>query len=222
MKTFGKESEHSAGRVALACALYAGAHSLLAAKPVKALARRTLGDRYRDGLYRLFYNGQSVGLLVLAARWFARQPDREIYRAGPALWRLMRLGQVASLGTILWGVLVVGLPRFSGFRQALALLAGRGPEPEPEAQGPILGPDGEIARRGPFRFSRHPSNWGFAAALLLVPRMTVNRAVVALFATAHAVLGSLHEERRLREAYGEAFERYKREVPFLLRFRPKG
>jgi len=30
------------------------------------------------------------------------------------------------------------------------------------------------------------------------------------------VVGSMHEEQRLRLAYSEAFERYRRKVPFLL------
>ena len=50
--------------------------------------------------------------------------------------------------------------------------------------------------------------------------MTANHLAVAAFATAYAPAGSLHGERRLRDASGEAFERYKREVPFLLTLRP--
>jgi protein-S-isoprenylcysteine O-methyltransferase Ste14 len=36
------------------------------------------------------------------------------------------------------------------------------------------------------------------------------------------VLGSLHEELRLRLAYGEAFERYRKKVSFLLPRPPQG
>jgi hypothetical protein len=46
--------------------------------------------------------------------------------------------------------------------------------------------------------------------------MTVNRLTLAALATAYLVLGSVHEETRLRAAYGRAYGRYRRAVPFLL------
>jgi protein-S-isoprenylcysteine O-methyltransferase Ste14 len=38
----------------------------------------------------------------------------------------------------------------------------------------------------------------------------------------YVVLGSLHEEHRLRAAYGAAYERYRRAVPFLVPGHPRG
>ena len=67
-----------------------------------------------------------------------------------------------------------------------------------------------------FRFTRHPSNLGALGFFLLFPRMTVNYAALAALVTLYVVLGSLHEEYRLRAAYGTPFERYRRKVPFLV------
>jgi methanethiol S-methyltransferase len=75
---------------------------------------------------------------------------------------------------------------------------------------------------GAFRFTRHPGNLGAMGFFLLWPRMTVNRATLAALAALYVVLGSAHEERRLRMAYGEAFERYRRKVPFLIPRPPQG
>lgn len=49
----------------------------------------------------------------------------------------------------------------------------------------------------------------------MVPQITVNRVTLVVLVALYVILGSLHEERRLRAAYGEPFERYQPEVPFL-------
>src|SRR5918997_5211848 len=125
--------ESAVGRVVLVCALWAIVHSLLASKQAKDLVRRLAGPRYRNGLYRLVYNAQSVVFLAWAARWFLRQPDREIYRAGPPLSWLLRAGQVVSLGVLFSGVRVIGMLDFAGVTSLGRFFAGRGLRPEPEA-----------------------------------------------------------------------------------------
>ncbi len=206
----------SVGRISGVCTALAAIHSLLASRPVKDLARRIVGPRYRNGLYRFAFNAKSVLFLAWATWWFLRLPDREIYRVGvPWSW-LFRAGQVASLGVLLSAVRVIGVLDFAGISQLRTLLAGLDPAPEPEAQGPPLGVDGQIVAAQPFRLTRHPSNLGAMGVFLLFPRMTVNRLTLAVVVALYVVLGSLHEERRLRVAYGEPFERYRRGVPFLV------
>ena len=206
----------SVGRVLGVCAALAAIHSLLASKPAKDLARRIVGPRYRNGLYRFAFNAKSVLVLVWATWWFLRLPDREIYRVRmPWSW-LFRAGQVASLSVLLSAVRVIGVLDFAGISQLRSLLAGLDPDPEPEAQGPPLGADGQMVMAQPFRLTRHPSNLGALGVFLLFPRMTVNRLALVMLVALYVVFGSLHEERRLRDAYGEPFERYRRGVPFLV------
>jgi uncharacterized membrane protein len=203
------------GRVVLICAIWSGVHSLLASKRVKQLAVKAAGERSRDGLYRFTYNAQSLVTVAWAARWFLRLPDRELYRAEYPWSLLFRAGQAASLGVLFSGVWVVGVLEFAGLAPLYRLLTGHESRPEPEAQGPPIGDD-EMVEAGAFRFTRHPGNLGALGLFLLWPRMTVNRAVLAALVALYVVLGSMHEEHRLRLAYGEAFERYRRKVPFLL------
>ena len=195
--------------------LWALVHSLLASERAKDLACRVAGAHYRDALYRVAYNVQAVASLVWLTRWFVRLPDREIYRVRPLWSWLFRAGQAASLGILLSGVRVVGIPEFAGMTSLWRLLTGKNVSPEPEAQGPPIGSDGEVVRSGAFRFTRHPGNVGALGFFLFLPRMTANRAALTGLVALYVVLGSLHEEHRLRTAYGAAYERYRRTVPFL-------
>ena len=210
------------GRVVLICAIWAGIHSLLASRRAKDASARVAGARSRDGLYRVAYNVQSVVTVALAARRLARLPDRGLYEVGPPWSWLFRAGQVGSLGVLFSGVRVVGVLEFAGIVPLWKALTDRESRPEPEAQGPPMGADGEMETSGAFRFTRHPGNLGAMGFFLLWPRMTMNRATLAALAALYVVLGSMHEERRLRMAYGEAFERYRRKVPFLIPRPPRG
>jgi steroid 5-alpha reductase family enzyme len=107
----------------------------------------------------------------------------------------------------------------SGLAPLARFLAGGAPGPGPEAQEPPPGPDGAPRVAGPFRYTRHPANLS-ALGFWLCPRMTANRATLAALATAYALLGSLHEDRRLRRAHGAAYAAYRRRVPLFWPRRP--
>jgi protein-S-isoprenylcysteine O-methyltransferase Ste14 len=198
------------------CCALAAIHSVLASRQAKLLVAAALGERVRDGAYRFAFIVQSVVCFTALAAWFLRQPDRDLYRVPPPWSWLMRLGQVAFLGLGFSAVRILGVDNFNGLPQLRALLDGQLPGPEPEAQGPPLGGEQAMLVEGPYRFVRHPNNLAPLGVLALFPRMTVNRAALVLATAAYAVLGSLHEEYRLRAAYGDAYRRYQQRVPFLL------
>jgi methanethiol S-methyltransferase len=206
----------TAWRIVRVCVPLAALHSALASRQAKDLAARLAGERRRNGLYRVTYVGQSLLTFAWLYRWLRRLPDRPLYDLrGPAAW-LARGGQAVTVAAGFWTSWEIGLEEFNGMTQLRAYVAGEPVAREPEAQGPVLGRHGEMVAAGPFALVRHPANVAAGVVLLLDPRMTERKLVVGLLATAYGYVGSLHEERRLQRAYGEAYERYREHVPFFV------
>ena len=198
-------------KITVATMLFAGVHSLLASRGAKRIATRMLGERKRNALYRPFYNVQAVLTFGALVVYGVSLPDRELYRAPKPLARLMQFGQLISVLYLLYGARQIGFLRFAGVPNLLALLTGQTSIPrEPEGQGPVIDSDGKIKATGPFRASRHPLNFAMIPALWLMPRMTANLAAFNTLVTIYLIIGSVHEEKRLRESYGEAYMDYQR------------
>jgi protein-S-isoprenylcysteine O-methyltransferase Ste14 len=210
-----KKTSQSCIAVIIALALFAAVHSLFASMRVKGFFESKWGIKRGRAAHRVAFVAQSFAMLSAGALWFLKLPDRELYRVrGAGAW-LMRAVQALSFVELLWVFRTIGMARFLGVSQVLALL-GKQPLPQtPEAQGP--GPDerGEMDVSGPFKFSRHPYNLGVLGIVWFFPRMTVNLLAMAIATTAYTLLGSLHEEQRLRQYFGSvAYDKYVQRVPF--------
>jgi protein-S-isoprenylcysteine O-methyltransferase Ste14 len=205
-------------KVVAATAVFGLVHSALASRQAKAAAARVFGRRERNGWYRLFFNAQSVVTLAALAAYLWRLPDRVLYHLRGWVSVPLYAGQAAGLLYAIITAYHVGLAGILGLGPAMAYLRGqKRVRPEPEAQGPPLGEDGRLVVGGPFRRSRHPLNFAPLLVFWLWPRMTVKLLVFNLASTLYLYLGSLHEEARLRAAYGEPYEAYRRaHVPFYL------
>ena len=197
------------GRVLASTAAFALLHSALASRAAKSLAARTIGLRSRNGLYRVLFNTQATVATAALALYLRQLPDRELYVVrGPAAIA-MRCGQCAGLLLLLDAVRQVGLLPITGTSSLMRLTRGGDHVPaEPEAQGPAVDASGRLKLGGAFLRSRHPLNVAPLPVLWLNPRMTRNLAVFSAVATAYFWIGSLHEERRLLAAYGDAYRRY--------------
>jgi hypothetical protein len=195
-------------KVAAATALFGIVHSALASSASKRAAERHFGERNRNGLYRVIYIGQSFVTVGLLVAYIRRQPSQELYRVEPPLAYLMHAIQCGALVYATSAASQVGLRRITGLESLHAWL-GDGPVPrEPEAQGPALDDEGKDHAAGPFAWSRHPLNFAPLPILWLWPRMTTSLLAFNLAATIYLVIGSLHEEARLREAFGDEYDAY--------------
>jgi hypothetical protein len=202
-------------KTALATLAFAVVHSTLASRGAKKMAARMAGRERSEATYRALYVGQ--GLLSFAAltAYCASLPAHTIYRVrGPAAL-LFRTGQLSGALWLLAGLRQQGLKRWAGVDTLQAWGKGRDIPAAPVAQGPEMAVGGWLDTGGPFRWSRHPLNFAGVPLFWLTPHMTTRRLTFNVVGTAYMLLGSLHEEARLRSAYGDAYEGYLRsQVPF--------
>ncbi len=204
-------------KAALATVAYAALHSALASETAKAAAERAVGTRARNAFYRPMFNVVAVCATAGLLAYVWTLPDRRLWRVrGPAAGA-MRVGQGLSLGYLGWAALSQDTLGFTGLPQLWAFVRGRRVPREPAGQGPALdGRTRHVAAAGPFARVRQPANIAFVPMLWLNPTMTAKWATFAAAVTAYSVVGSLHAERLLRDAYGSAYADYQRRVPMLL------
>ena len=105
----------------------------------------------------------------------------------------------------MWAAREAGIGELLGIKPILQVLAGRRPT-LPDAQGPSMQKGLKV--RGPFLACRHPLNFAPLPVFWAAPRMTVNRMVFNILGTAYLVLGSVHEENRLKAKYGTDYDDY--------------
>lgn len=203
------------GKVTAATAAFGLIHSAFASRAAKQVVARCFGERNRNGLYRNFYIAQALLTFGLLAAYIRRQPSSELYRVEGPLALLMHAVQAGAIVYAVAAAGQVGIRRIVGLESLLAWL-GDGPvAPEPEAQGPALDAEGRRHRAGPFAWSRHPLNFVPVPIFWLWPRMTTRLLAFNTAATVYLVIGSLHEEARLKAAFGHDYVAYQRSgVPF--------
>jgi hypothetical protein len=197
-------------KIVAATALVVGIHSVLASKAAKKKANELFGERTRNGLYRPLYNGLAIATFGALGLYALTLPNRELYKIRRPFSWLMHSVQFFFMLYLLYGAKEIGFLRFAGVPNFVALATGQSFVPaEPEGQGPILESSDKMKITGPFRFSRHPLNFGMIPIIWLMPRMTVNLAAFNVITTAYLIVGSLHEEKRLVETYGQAYINYR-------------
>jgi len=202
----------SMAEVFLAVCAYGALHSALLTRRCRSALEKFLGAAAFRGWFRLAYNLQALVLLAVLVVYVASLPDEDLGRVLPPLSYFLLAVRFAALAFIGWCAARVGLGAFLGWDNVRAWRKGE------RAPGDGL-ETGELVVSGPYRLVRHPMYAAGFLALWAEPHWTANRLAFAAAASLYLWLGSLHEERRLLAAYGEAYRRYRDRTPgFLPRF----
>lgn len=193
----------------IALFIWAVVHSLTAGVDAKSWFRNTFGERAHRGLYRLLYNVVSGWtLLPIFYLLITRAPNGLVWSV-PMPYRLVNytLQLIGALGALaaLWQT---DIWRFLGVRQLFRYLRG---DQDPEPPAPFIA-------TGTYRLVRHPLYFFSLLLLWANPVMSWLAFILSLWVTIYFVAGSFHEEQRLLAEFGDAYRRYRSQVPRLIPF----
>lgn len=175
-------------------------HSWLAAFSTKDLVQRLLGQRFMR-YYRLGYIVVAGVTLLPILAMVLLFPARVLWRIpAPWLYLTLSLQALALIGLVIT-VLQVDSMAFIGLRQLR--------NPDVEAKN-------ELVTTGFYRWVRHPLYFFSLVLLWLLPIMTDLSLAFVITGSLYFVIGTIPEERKLVEIYGETYQQYQKEVPRLI------
>ncbi len=175
-------------------------HSWLASFSAKRLARKVFGAEI-DRFYRLLFVVIAVVTLLPILALVALLPSRTLWVI-PTPWIFLTLGiQFLALVALVAAVLQTDVIAFAGIRQVL--------QPEVEHEN-------ELVTTGLYRTVRHPLYLFSIILFWLFPYMTDLTFAFFLAGTLYFLIGTIPEERKLVETFGEQYRQYQREVPWLI------
>jgi protein-S-isoprenylcysteine O-methyltransferase Ste14 len=181
-------------------ALFALQHSLMARSWFKRAWTRIVPPAAERSTYVLF---SSVALILLFWQW--RPIGGLVWQVDSALGR-MSIDGIYAAGWLLLLVATFLINHFDlfGLRQAYLHFRGK--------------PYTALRFRTPglYRIVRHPIYLAWLCIFWSTPRMTVAHLVFALATTGYILMAIPLEERDLIQVYGDAYRRYKQQVPGIL------
>lgn len=182
-------------------------HSLTADKRFKQLIANMFSERLRHGWYRLFYN--IVTLISIAPLFIYMIDISEVIYSIPSwltpIFLIIQLIGIIGLGL---SILQIDWLRFAGIKQVYAYLAGK----------PLPLPDETLKTNGLYGFVRHPLYLFSLLFLWFTPTLTNTALIFNIMATLYFVFGSIIEEKRMVDYYGELYIKYQKDVPWLIPF----
>lgn len=186
---------------------FGAVHSALAGEGVRCRLPARLGPYYRIGYNCVAALHLALVLWLEQAALFGRVDVDWPAPLQWALWGVMGIGAIVIVAALLR----YDLGAFSGLTEAQAAIR-QSRKAQPGDTSPA-DPDVEPLRTdGLNRYVRHPLYTGLF--LFVWGRVTDDQTLAtALWASLYLVIGSRFEERRLEHLYGEAYARYRRQVP---------
>jgi len=175
-------------------------HSLLADPRVKSRARSHFGEAF-DRWSRLAFIILALVMVMPFIYALAVLPDRTLYFIAWPWSTLLAAGQILAALALLAALRQTGFSYFLGLAQP-----GKGK----------AGNESHLVTDGFYCHLRNPLFFFGALFLWQSPVMTENLLAFNILATIYFYIGARHEERSLREEFGQEYEDYRKRVPMFL------
>ncbi len=182
--------------------IFAVQHSVMARKGFKQWWTRIVPEPVERSTYVLL---SSLALVLLFSQW---QPiagslwSVQSPAGRSVLWAFFGLGWLI----VLTSTFMINHFDLFGLRQVYLRLKNEPYRPLPFVQVAL------------YRFIRHPIMLGFLIAFWATPDMSYGHLLFSVATTGYIFIGIWLEERDLRRAHGEEYERYRQEASMLLPF----
>ncbi len=186
--------------------LFGLAHSVLSLKKVKSFIKEKSGNLI--AFYRLGYNIISLVLLALILI-FAPRPDVIIYDLQSPFDFIILIPQFLGLIGFFWSFNYFCVSEFIGLSQIKRWLKN-------EYDVEDLDEKTTLNIRGPYKYVRHPIYFFSILFLISRPTMDLFYLISIISAIVYFYVGSIYEERKLVEEYGELYTQYQSFVPRIL------
>jgi protein-S-isoprenylcysteine O-methyltransferase Ste14 len=182
--------------------LFACLHTILAYFKVKKFVEERFGRLV--ALYRLFYN-----IFALAAFYLfletAPHPELIIYDLPSPYDFIILAPQLLALIGIIWAFKFSGTGEFTGIPQLIRWLKGEYRDSFDEKM--------TFTTDGPYKFVRHPLYLFTIIFLACRPVMDLFYLTLLVCIIAYFYIGSVFEERKLSEVFGDEYNNYREKVP---------
>ena len=181
-------------------------HSILASNKVKKLFKNRFGNLI--ALYRIGYNIISVISFAIIYISLPRI-DITLYNLSNPYDLIILFFRLLSLIGFIWSARYFSLGEFIGWSQIKRFRAQNYDSND-------LDESSTLRIEGPYEYSRHPVYFFSIMFLVMRPVMTLTYFIIVVIFVVYFYIGSVFEEKRLIEKYGEAYTRYQKFVPRII------
>jgi len=178
-------------------------HSVLASNKVKRAIRSKFGNRI--AYYRIGYNIISFISLFVVYLLLPRIDIIVYSLPNPYNWIILSF-QFISLFGFVWSAKYFSAGEFFGFNQIKRLSEGM-------YNSIDLDESSTLRIEGPYKYSRHPVYFFSIAVLVLRIQMSLTYFIIVVIFVLYFYIGSIFEEKRLIEKFGEVYISYQKSVP---------
>jgi methanethiol S-methyltransferase len=184
-------------------ALFGFVHTFLASDKVKRFIYNK--NKYILPYYRIFYN--IISVIFLSLIYLGLPPSNIIIYDLPNPYDFIILSfQFLSLAGILWTLKYFSIKEFLGLSQIKRSL-------ESNYNFDELDEKSYLVTDGMYKFTRHPLYLFSILFLLFRPYMDLNYFIIFSCFVIYFYVGSIYEEKKLVEKFGDAYRNYQKSVP---------